>query len=421
MVRDELTRKQKQLIANPDSENRHQSSRDRFKTMKKIISLTPPDTPPPSFIPPTPPVEELFTYPQARIFEQQVLRDRAASEGRPKSRDRTDSVDPKDVHVSSSVRERRDGTSAVTRKKHLPVDSSNNIDFRIEESPAQRRRKSPDNPKWNVPNQIVELRSSRDRTATSRGSVKPPTNTHSDPYQVKLVKKDKHPSFTNRTSLHFDESDGIGKPPIAPSSGGAGDQSESRFDHQPKQSSRRHKREQEKQQLDSYFRKTDRPDVRTDRTGITDRGGTNHERVEIREHHPSRKSRQERLDKSVRNSVPIDFEMRIAERAERERNAERDRDPVAVPPSTNQRDEIHARIELRPDGSQNRSSFIKMHSAIGKQHFDPTFKSGRDSILAPANLHRSDSIRLVLLISRYHSVVFFVNPRELYQAISVYY
>merc|ERR1712137_285778 len=54
---------------------------------------------------------------------------------------------------------------------------------------------------------------------------------------------------------------------------------------------------------------------------------------------------------------------------------------------------IHARIELRPDGSQNRSSFIKMHSAIGKQHFDPTFKSGRDSILAPANLHRSDSIR----------------------------
>ena len=79
---------QKQLIA-PDSENRLQS-RDRFKTMKKIISLTPPDTPPPSFIPPTPPVEELFTYPQARIFEQQVLRDRAASEGRPKSRDRTE-------------------------------------------------------------------------------------------------------------------------------------------------------------------------------------------------------------------------------------------------------------------------------------------------------------------------------------------
>ena len=390
-----MTRMQKQMIAvESGPENRH-PSRDRFKTMKKIISLTPPDTPPPSFIPPTPPVEELFTYPQARIFEQQVLRDRAASEGRPKSRDRTDSVDPKDVHVSS-VRER---TSAVSRKKHLPVDSSNNIDFRIEQSPAQRRRKSPDNPKWNVPNQIVELRSSStrdnrtDRTATSRGSVKPPTNTHSDPYQVKLVKKDKHPSFTNRTSLHFDESDGIGKPPIAPSSGVGVDQSESRFDHQPKQSSRRHKREQEKQQLDSYFRKADRPDVRTDRTGLTDRGGTNHERVEIREHHPSRKSRQERLDKSVRNSVPIDFEMRIAERAERERNADRDRDPVAVPPSSNQRDEIHARIELRPDGSQNRSSFIKMHSAIGKQHFDPSFKNARDSILAPVNLHRSDSIR----------------------------
>ena len=382
-------RMQKQLIAAESGSDFQNRPRDRFKTMKKIISLTPPDTPPPSFIPPTPPVtEELFTYPQARIFEQQVLRDRAASEGRPKSRDRTDSVDPKDVH-SSSVRER---ASAVSRKKHLPVDSSNNIDFRPEKSPAQRRRKSPDNPKWNVPNQIVELRSSStreprtDRTSTSRGSVKPPTNTHSDPYQVKLVKKDKHPSFTNRTSLHFDESDGIGKPPIAPSSGGGGDQSESRFDHQPKQSSRRHKREQEKQQLDSYFRKADRPDVRTDRTGITDRGGTNHERVEIREHHPGRKSRQERLDKSVRNSVPIDFEMRIAER-------ERDRDPVAVPPSTNQRDEIHARIELRPDGSQNRSSFIKMHSAIGKQHFDPTFKSARDSILAPVNLHRSDSIR----------------------------
>merc|ERR1712098_839154 len=138
-------------------------------------------------------------------FEQQVLRDRAASEGRPKSRDRTDSADPKEF---------RDRTTS-SRKKNTPVDSSNNIDFRINDTESpQRRRKSPDNPKWNVPNQIVELRSStreQTRDRTPRGSVKPPTNTHSDPYQVKLVKKDKHPSFTNRTSLHFDESDGIGQ------------------------------------------------------------------------------------------------------------------------------------------------------------------------------------------------------------------
>ena len=132
------------------------SRSDKFSTMKKLEALTPPDTPPPDFIPPP-------------------LRSRS----------------------SSGKREQ----SAVNQQQSADVE----ID-----------KKKDNSPRWNVPNQVVELK-----------PVKPPVNQSVEPYQVKLVGKN---SFRNKSYQKQEDE-------LLPDR---------------KQASRRHKREQEKQHEGRY-------------------------------------------------------------------------------------------------------------------------------------------------------------------------